>query len=67
MPWCWSVACSLGSLLWWLGLSFGIAALAEFRRRRGLLWLNRISGTILLSSGVGLLILAARGLAATIP
>jgi len=45
----------LGSLLWWLGLSFGIAAL---HRRLGffsLVWLNRISGAVLALSGGGLL------------
>ncbi|HKW54571.1 MAG TPA: LysE family transporter [Stellaceae bacterium] len=45
----------LGSLLWWLGLSFGIAG---FRRVIGtvrLVWLNRISGIILALSGLGLL------------
>jgi threonine/homoserine/homoserine lactone efflux protein len=52
----------LGSLLWWLGISFGIAAM---RHRAGdivLLWLNRVSGAILLSSGGGLLVLASRSL-----
>jgi threonine/homoserine/homoserine lactone efflux protein len=53
-----------GSLLWWLGLSFGIDRL---RRRAGgvrLVWLNRISGAILTLSGLGLLaavLLAAAG------
>lgn len=45
----------LGSLIWWLGLSFGIAAL---HRRLGffnLAWLNRISGAVLALSGGGLL------------
>ena len=52
----------LGSLAWWLGISFGIAAM---RHRAGdvvLMWLNRISGAILLSSGGGLLVLASRSL-----
>lgn len=56
-----------GSLLWWLGLSFGIAGLRNSAGEVVMRWLNRISGTILLSSGVGLLILAARGLATTMP
>jgi threonine/homoserine/homoserine lactone efflux protein len=55
-----------GSLLWWLGLSVGISGLRNFAGDAVMLWLNRISGTILLSSGVGLLIVAIRGLAATI-
>jgi threonine/homoserine/homoserine lactone efflux protein len=44
-----------GSLLWWLGLSFGIAALRRVVRTVRLVWLNRISGTILTLSGLGLL------------
>jgi threonine/homoserine/homoserine lactone efflux protein len=54
----------LGSLLWWLGLCFGLAALRNLAGDVVMLWLNRISGAILLSSGVGLLIAAIRGLAA---
>jgi threonine/homoserine/homoserine lactone efflux protein len=44
----------LGSLLWWLGLSFGIAGLRRVGTVR-LVWLNRISGAILALSGLGLL------------
>ena len=54
-----------GSLLWWLGLSFGIAELRRVVGTVRLAWLNRISGGILTISGVGLLIaalLAALGL-----
>lgn len=54
----------LGSLLWWLGLCFGIAALRNLAGEVVMLWLNRISGAILLLSGVGLLIVATRGLIA---
>ena len=53
----------LGSLLWWLGLCFGIAALRNLAGEQVLLWLNRVSGAILLFSGVALLIAAGRGLA----
>jgi threonine/homoserine/homoserine lactone efflux protein len=52
----------VGSLLWWLGLSFGIAALRNLAGEVVMRWLNRISGTILLASGVGLLVMATRGL-----
>ena len=44
----------LGSLLWWFGLSFGIAGLRRVGTVR-LVWLNRISGAILALSGLGLL------------
>jgi threonine/homoserine/homoserine lactone efflux protein len=47
-----------GSLLWWLGLSFGIAGLRRVTGRVSLLWLNRVSGSILALSGGGLLGLA---------
>ena len=52
----------VGSLLWWLGLSFGIAALRNLAGEVVMRWLNRISGAILLASGVGLLVMATRGL-----
>ncbi len=52
----------LGSALWWLGLSFGIAALRR-RARFRLLWLNRVSGIILLASGAALLTVATLRLA----
>jgi threonine/homoserine/homoserine lactone efflux protein len=57
----------LGSLLWWLALSFGIAG---FRRVIGtvrLVWLNRISGAILALSGLGLLAAAFLAVAAAPP
>jgi threonine/homoserine/homoserine lactone efflux protein len=44
----------LGSLVWWFGLSFGIAGLRRVGTVR-LVWVNRISGAILALSGVGLL------------
>ncbi len=57
----------LGSLMWWLGLSFGIAALRNLAGEVVLLWLNRISGAILLSSGIGLLIATLRGFVNALP
>jgi threonine/homoserine/homoserine lactone efflux protein len=45
----------LGSLLWWLALSFGIAGLRHSVGTVRLVWLNRISGAILALSGLGLL------------
>lgn len=53
-----------GSLLWWLGLSFAILAVRNLAGETVMLWLNRVSGAILLSSGAGLLIVAMRGLVA---
>ncbi len=52
----------LGSLLWWLGLSFGIAGLRRIGTVR-LAWINRISGAILTLSGLGLLAAALVALA----
>ncbi|HUH82991.1 MAG TPA: LysE family transporter [Stellaceae bacterium] len=45
----------LGSLVWWLGLSFGIASLHRRLGSFNLAWLNRISGAVLALSGGGLL------------
>jgi threonine/homoserine/homoserine lactone efflux protein len=56
----------LGSLLWWLGLSFGIASVRHMAGDIVMLWINRVSGAILLSSGGGLLVLALQGLRAAI-
>lgn len=47
-----------GSLVWWLGLSFGIAGLRRVFGTVSLTWLNRISGVILAGSGLSLLILS---------
>ena len=44
-----------GSLLWWLGLSFGISALRRLVGTVHLIWVNRVSGSILIVSGCGLL------------
>ena len=52
----------LGSSLWWLGLSLGVTALRKFARTFQLVWLNRISGSILSLSGAGLLTVAIVGL-----
>ena len=45
----------LGSMLWWLTLTFGVGALFHSFGPRHLKWINRASGTILLLSGAGLL------------
>lgn len=45
----------IGSMMWWLGLSFGIAWLRHVTGTVRLAWLNRISGGILTLSGAGLL------------
>lgn len=52
-----------GSLLWWLGLSFGIAWLRRAAGGFRLAWLNRVSGGILTLSGAALLVVACLGLA----
>jgi threonine/homoserine/homoserine lactone efflux protein len=45
----------LGSLLWWLVLSFGVGVLFRTFGRGYLRWINRGSGVILFLSGVALL------------
>lgn len=45
----------LGSLLWWLGLSFGLGSLSGAFGAAHLHWINRVSGTILFLSGAALL------------
>jgi threonine/homoserine/homoserine lactone efflux protein len=45
----------LGSLLWWLALTFGLGSLLRSFDARHLKWINRASGVILLLSGAGLL------------
>jgi threonine/homoserine/homoserine lactone efflux protein len=52
----------LGSLLWWLGLSFGVAWLRRITGTIHLTSINRISGIILAISGLGLFIVAALSL-----
>jgi len=54
----------LGSLLWWLGISFGIASVRHFVGRGFTLALvSRITGSILTFSGAALLTAAIIGLA----
>ena len=45
----------VGSLMWWLALSFGLGGFARSLDRRHLAWVNRGSGGILLLSGAALL------------
>jgi len=45
----------IGSLLWWLALSFGLGLIFRSFEPRHLVWINRASGTILFLSGAGLL------------
>jgi threonine/homoserine/homoserine lactone efflux protein len=45
----------IGSLMWWLALSFGIAWLRRVAGTIRLTWINRVSGAILTASGLGLL------------
>ena len=45
----------LGSLLWWLTLTFGLGPLFLSFEARHLKWINHASGIILFLSGAGLL------------
>jgi len=53
----------IGSLIWWLGLSFGLFWVQRLAGNFHLAWLNRISGGILAVSGAGLLGAALKALA----
>ncbi len=44
-----------GSLVWWLGLCFGIVALRRFAHVSHFAWVDRVSGSVLILSGAGLL------------
>ena len=45
----------LGSLVWWLGLALGTGLCRKSFREIHLVWLTRISGTLLALSGAGLI------------
>jgi len=45
----------LGSALWWLALSTGVALLRGRVSPRGLRWVNRVSGLIILGFGAAAL------------
>jgi threonine/homoserine/homoserine lactone efflux protein len=45
----------VGSLLWWVGLTLGIVGVKRFARTVHFAWINRVSGTVLTVSGIGLL------------
>jgi threonine/homoserine/homoserine lactone efflux protein len=47
----------LGSALWWLALSGGVSLARSRFSPRGLVWVNRISGAVLLAFGAAALIL----------
>ncbi len=51
----------LGSILWWVGLALGAAWLRRMARGFKLDWLSRLSGAILLLSGLGLIVAALLG------
>jgi threonine/homoserine/homoserine lactone efflux protein len=46
---------TLGSMLWWLGISLGANRFRRSFSDNTLVWLNRISGAILVASGLALL------------
>jgi len=51
----------LGSALWWWILSFGIGAFRDRFHPRGLRWINRISGLVILGFGVAALVASLTG------
>lgn len=54
----------LGSVTSWVSLCLGIASVRHMAGETVMVWLNRVSGAILLSSGGGLLVIAVQGLRA---
>jgi threonine/homoserine/homoserine lactone efflux protein len=51
----------LGSALWWWILSFGIGAFRDRFNLRGLRWINRISGLVILGFGVAAMVVSLTG------
>jgi threonine/homoserine/homoserine lactone efflux protein len=49
------IGVALGSMLWWIGISLGAGRLRRSFGDRMLLWVNRISGALLLASGAAVL------------
>jgi threonine/homoserine/homoserine lactone efflux protein len=46
----------LGSLLWWAAIALGAGMFRHSFRRNHLVWINRVSGGILVLSGIGLFV-----------
>jgi threonine/homoserine/homoserine lactone efflux protein len=51
----------LGSALWWWILSFGIGAFRDRFNPRGLRWINRFSGLVILGFGVAAMVVSLTG------
>ena len=52
----WSPACSRGALGWWAILCTASVALRQHFTGKGILWLNRIAGAVILAFGIVALI-----------
>ena len=46
----------LGSALWWLILSLGVGLILGRYMEKALIWVNRVSGLVLLGFGVAILL-----------
>jgi threonine/homoserine/homoserine lactone efflux protein len=49
------VGVPVGSMLWWIGISLGAGRLRRSLGDRTLVWVNRVSGALLLASGAAVL------------
>jgi threonine/homoserine/homoserine lactone efflux protein len=49
----------MGSALWWFTLTFALSKLKAFTQERHLIWINRLSGLVILAFGAVILVQAA--------
>jgi threonine/homoserine/homoserine lactone efflux protein len=58
---CLVVGVFAGSSLWWLLLSGGVSLVGHRVTTGGLLWINRVSGAVIVASGIAAIVLSRQG------